>query len=513
MMKNNEGFDNDSDRISDLPDCVIHCIFKFLDTKYAVQTCVLSKRWRYVWKSLPFLYFNSCLYLPNNKTKLFKGFNDFVDKVLLFRDDTSNIQSFFFTNHGCPIPLDDIHYDFKTWILTALRSNVEDLDLSVSPDIKSYRLTHHGYFHQLPHECLFSCKSLRILKLNFCFGDCPTELKIPDSMSLPRLKTLVLRGFRFEYSSNNIANKIFSSSCCPVLESLSLSGCVFNETGLDISAPQLKHLEIENYRYFYPPSYSNEENFDEEDEYPIKLYAPNLISFDCKDHLMSRDYSIENLSALVKAEIGLGTDVYDGDEVPYLNDKERKLYSQRMMKFLRALHNVETLAIRAPFLYVVSADTALLESTHIQFCNIRCLKLRTWLSRDCINSITYILRISPNIETLFLDIIRDKKGILPIYAIPDEVRFNSANIEIHLETEVSLHHLKDVTIRGAQGRLNEFAFLEILLKKAMVLKSVTLYTPKKKSPNSIPIKTQSEKIVQQLQALPRAASSIIFTVV
>ncbi|KAI3974971.1 hypothetical protein MKX01_005082, partial [Papaver californicum] len=46
------------DRISDLPESLIHHILSFIDIKYAVQTCVLSKRWSEIWISLQFLNFN-----------------------------------------------------------------------------------------------------------------------------------------------------------------------------------------------------------------------------------------------------------------------------------------------------------------------------------------------------------------------------------------------------------------------------------------------------------------------
>ena len=52
------------DRLSDLPNCVILHILSFLDTKHAVQTCILSKRWNNLWKNLPTLILNSLHFLP-----------------------------------------------------------------------------------------------------------------------------------------------------------------------------------------------------------------------------------------------------------------------------------------------------------------------------------------------------------------------------------------------------------------------------------------------------------------
>ncbi|CAL4991857.1 unnamed protein product [Urochloa decumbens] len=43
------------DRLSALPDCLLHSIMSFLKARQAVQTCVLSRRWRHLWRSVPCL--------------------------------------------------------------------------------------------------------------------------------------------------------------------------------------------------------------------------------------------------------------------------------------------------------------------------------------------------------------------------------------------------------------------------------------------------------------------------
>ncbi|KAK8323542.1 hypothetical protein V6Z12_A12G240500 [Gossypium hirsutum] len=48
------------DRLSDLPDCLLHHIFGFIDFKYCIRTSVLSKRWKLLWTSLSNLYFDGC---------------------------------------------------------------------------------------------------------------------------------------------------------------------------------------------------------------------------------------------------------------------------------------------------------------------------------------------------------------------------------------------------------------------------------------------------------------------
>ncbi|KAF8700186.1 hypothetical protein HU200_034563 [Digitaria exilis] len=43
------------DRLSALPDCLLHVIMSSLKARQVVQTCVLSKRWRHLWGSVPCL--------------------------------------------------------------------------------------------------------------------------------------------------------------------------------------------------------------------------------------------------------------------------------------------------------------------------------------------------------------------------------------------------------------------------------------------------------------------------
>jgi hypothetical protein len=43
------------DRLSALPDCLLHIIMSSLKARQAVQTCVLSTRWRHLWRTVPCL--------------------------------------------------------------------------------------------------------------------------------------------------------------------------------------------------------------------------------------------------------------------------------------------------------------------------------------------------------------------------------------------------------------------------------------------------------------------------
>ncbi|KAF7842730.1 F-box/LRR-repeat protein 25-like [Senna tora] len=76
------------DRISILPDEVLHLILSYLETKLAVQTCVLSKRWRYLWTGISTLDFDESSFSDDS------SFEEFLNHVLLHRDHSKAICQF-----------------------------------------------------------------------------------------------------------------------------------------------------------------------------------------------------------------------------------------------------------------------------------------------------------------------------------------------------------------------------------------------------------------------------------
>jgi len=81
------------DRLSDLPDYVILHILSFLDTRRAVQTCILSKRWNNLWKHLP------SLILRPSYFRTIKSFNKFVPRILSLRNASTPLRALDFLPH------------------------------------------------------------------------------------------------------------------------------------------------------------------------------------------------------------------------------------------------------------------------------------------------------------------------------------------------------------------------------------------------------------------------------
>ncbi|KAI3946656.1 hypothetical protein MKW92_040678, partial [Papaver armeniacum] len=118
-----------------------------------------------------------------------------------------------------------------------------------------------------------------------------------------------------------------------------------------IESSGLKHLEICNDGSLAQPHYNMAKTK------IIKLVTPNLTSFICKDYML-QEYYIQNLSSLVTADIKLREEVEDrdvawGEDETHLQlsaEVIEELFPKRIMKFLRALHNVRELTLSSCFL-------------------------------------------------------------------------------------------------------------------------------------------------------------------
>ncbi|XP_059438665.1 putative FBD-associated F-box protein At5g56440 [Corylus avellana] len=204
-------YGNRESLISKLPDDVLLHILSFLSTKSIIRTSVLSKRWEFLWTSIPNLYFGKPL--PANRTLHM----NFVERALYLRDD-SDIKGFFLNI--------DVQCDVsrvKSWITAAVRHNVQNLHIRLQ-DLE-------GQF-SLP-QSVFTCDTLKCLVL-----DIPCILQVPPINCFSNLIVL-----RLESVDDYTTQQLFSG--LPILEVLYLMECRWGCLKvLRISAPKLHSLTI-----------------------------------------------------------------------------------------------------------------------------------------------------------------------------------------------------------------------------------------------------------------------------
>jgi len=209
--------DDHIDRISDLPCNVIDDILARLYIKDLVRTSILSKKWRYMWTSVPRLRFD----------------DDFFDEYEDLDDPgpvASKVIRDVLMQHNGPIHKFDLFvpygYNFEitmeyidTWIPILSRS-IKHLEL----------VNFNTHLDQMPY-IVFSCKELTF----FTFAGFNLSIP-PDFCGFKRLLNLHLSSVTFE---SGVLESLLSG--CPLLQTLKIDDCRGPEY-FDFDAPTLKSL-------------------------------------------------------------------------------------------------------------------------------------------------------------------------------------------------------------------------------------------------------------------------------
>jgi hypothetical protein len=306
--------------ISDLSDCVLLHILSFLNTKQAVQTCILSKRWINLWKFLP------TITLSHHDFRYLSIFREFVSQFLSLRDDSTATCALRLPNcDSLGISL------FQKTIKYAVSHNVEHLQLNV-PTIEFFP------------SCFFSCLTLTSLNLkasyNTLFHLAQPQI-FPNSLNLPALTTLSLEYFAFRRSDDGYVEPF---SAFNMLNTLIIRSCVVldGQKYLRISSTKLCNLTIHLYldqHYHNIPGST----------FGIELYyAPSLhtFAFTCDEYIHKLSGSKSILSSIKHVYF---------DVVYYGNLRRRN--QSNILDLLVELTNIESLTITSTtlvVLYIVS---------------------------------------------------------------------------------------------------------------------------------------------------------------
>ncbi|KAF8664820.1 hypothetical protein HU200_054546 [Digitaria exilis] len=212
-----------ADRISNLPEVILHHILSLLPAQDAVRTCVLAQSWRHHWRSAPAVRVAGCTGWAGGVYT----FGPFVDGLLSARRGGAPLES---CDFELDVDLDLGPYDVPKmqrhvngWIRRALRRGVRDLRFRVSVSSTP--------------------------RLPLTLEDRPLV-----SEHLTRLELVGVQG--------NAG--VLDFSCCPALENLVIEDC--DVRSLEMHSPSVKHLRI-RYCLFY----SNNRTW---------MSFPSLVSFE-----------------------------------------------------------------------------------------------------------------------------------------------------------------------------------------------------------------------------------------
>ncbi|KAK7315014.1 hypothetical protein VNO77_33546 [Canavalia gladiata] len=335
--------DGDRDGLSDLPDIVLLHIMKFMDTKQAVQTSLLSKRWK-----------NLCKRLTNLSFKFQRRVvRKFVSWILSKRD------------HSCSL----LDLNIQTWIKPELLNSV--VKYAVCHNVQ--HLTIHVHSNSYPNfealPLIFSCHSLTSLTLSL--GYRPTEIVLSKSMQLPALKTMCLAHAKFTATHNDCAEPF---SNCPVLDTLILSHCYLHSDAkvLHISNSTLSSLTI----------YS----LHGREVYQLAFSTPNLCSFNIKGFAGHQLSSTCNLPHVCEVHIDMfhaASSIIIRWLQVFTNVKKLTFSSVTLQNMLHDLSNPDSMCCQPPCF------------TRLESLKVKWKVFADISSEDVNNVVKYLLQNSP----------------------------------------------------------------------------------------------------------------------
>ncbi|XP_065872717.1 F-box/LRR-repeat protein At5g02910-like [Euphorbia lathyris] len=222
------------DRISDLPDHIIHHILSFLpSTKESIQTGILSKRWRNQWTRVPVLIFDFAgMYSVESSVM-----SRFIDCTLI-RHNCSKIKKFYLQYYNKS--KDDLEYTEKIYFATT--KDVEELDL-ISLSLGLYILPEFLFnTASLVKLTTYNCTFMPSGKVNW---GCLTELYMDECKLTDQVMEHVLSG-------SPLLKSLEVSSCSQfdkfVIASKSMKRLVLLDVSIrnviEISCPNLEELSI-----------------------------------------------------------------------------------------------------------------------------------------------------------------------------------------------------------------------------------------------------------------------------
>jgi hypothetical protein len=135
--KKNHATADGRDRLSNLPDCLIHAILSRLDYRQAVQTCVLARRWPRLWcGAITCINIDSANFSthegghrvsPGAKEEALARLEDFADNLLLRRGLEPPLDALLLRVHGAGLRGD---INVGRWVRRGLKMSPAALDVS-----------------------------------------------------------------------------------------------------------------------------------------------------------------------------------------------------------------------------------------------------------------------------------------------------------------------------------------------------------------------------------------------
>ncbi|XP_050900126.1 putative F-box/FBD/LRR-repeat protein At1g78760 [Lathyrus oleraceus] len=386
-------FDGNEDRLSDLPECIILHILSFLTIQHAVQTCVLSTRWKHLWKRIPTLNLNS------HEFRTLKIFSVFLSKILSLHDTSTALYAVNLIRGRTIEPR--LLKRFLNYVISH-NTHLQQLGISVCGDTG------------LVFNCISSCRALTSLTLSVRskWSDLLATL-FPKSLNLPLLTSLDLKHFVFCGDENGCAEPFLAFT---KLKSLVIFGCKVRDAQiLSISNNTLVNLAM---------------HYNSSLHAKIKLNAPSLSTFTYTGSHHIHEICGSGLSSVKKLNI---------KSAHFSASK----YALVLFNWLINFANIESLTVTSTVLQILSLVPDVLKVKLRCFHNLKSLKVEliqiregslillikeAMIEKAAAKSPKEVVTLRKAFETSF------EPPAIP-HGIVDFLRQNSPSAEVNISTE------------------------------------------------------------------------------
>ncbi|KVI09669.1 putative F-box/FBD/LRR-repeat protein At4g03220 [Cynara cardunculus var. scolymus] len=323
------GAQEQEDRLSSLPDVLLIYILSYIDTRLAVQSSILSKRWVNLWTLLPVLNFDSSFFEEEQNYTLDNfTFDKFIDKVLAYRNGSIKIDN-------VSIKVTD-HKTMARVFRYAMSHRVPNLSIDTSQNLSKYH----------PISCADSSDSLMsfTLKGMLNFGRFPKFSGLV-SLRLERVKIIESEPF----------------SCFPNLEKLFLVNCKlpFDLPALEVIGSRLSRLTISSC-FYHPIPYEK-----------LVLLTPKLVLLEL-DGLIPMSFEASELPFLDTVHIDC---CFSFPRVASAHQPDESQQKLNLINILRCLGNAKSVHLSPSTVKLLDLSHGMLVEETCPFGNLKFLNL------------------------------------------------------------------------------------------------------------------------------------------
>ncbi|MED6118892.1 hypothetical protein PIB30_006683 [Stylosanthes scabra] len=436
---------NNVDRISSLPDCVLCQILSYLPTITSVSTGILSRRWRHVWKDLQVFDIDNAPFRWSSEYELKERharFDSFVNAILAQRNaDSYSIQKFRLTCQS-------LGETISAW-----------LDAVIGPCLQELYL-HRNFNHDsitLP-EGIFTCPSLKslILKGHITLFHGPKV----SNVYLPSLKNLELNIFFGDID--------LLLSGCPALENLDLD---LYEFGLCIPKLQMPQT-LKSLTFSEPCNYHEETK-----EICLReIYTPSL------------EYLHLSIESLEDAAMEVSVMHFPNMVEAHLSIDESTWNVHWVLELLHALSETKLLALEGP------TTKCIFRAPSFEFPEFHHL-IHLEVDLLCVSK-SFLLNLLHNCHVL-------ERLLVNIWQFDEEELEYNGPIPPTMVPNCVTSHLKSFEYTGYQDSADEYEFIAYVLQRGLVLKTVTIDFDHFKY---LFHQATKDNVIMKLSAIPRGST-------